>query len=657
MTLSQEAIQRINEEEGVLERTLSSLQNAQVSENNKFSRHSKEARALTSEIVNSSRDVDKQMLSNDESISHSLSNRAKTESETIEQLLTSPYFARVVLEEAEGSRTRIIEYKLGKKTHLDSSIIDWKNAPLARLFYEYEEGEEYLEDIRGRERTGKILRKHKVKINEANLISLDCPLGFFKKNDSGSWDINSNKKTGSNGNFELPSILSFITADQFRLITEESEEPVILHGVAGSGKTSVALHRLTWQLSKEKDSYPLILTPTEVLANYIKNTLENLDVKEVEIKTITNWMTANSRSSKLTDQFSTQVRNVPPHIARVKTSLAMVKMILQTLSHSSVNTPATDIILDSLSSADEFLAFDSSNLISIEGIKEAKTFTEQNFRSKDYDWTDLPLLLLLENKRNSVKTPSKYTHLFLDEFQDVTPVELAFISSCIKKKANITITGDLAQHTKDSYVYQASLDALLVVDDTTENESSNVHALSISHRSTLPIMKYADFLLGSKRTMEGRDGKPPLLIICNNHTHAIQELSSWIERVEKNFSGETILIATSNTESARNVRSFLKPALGDGVCLLTDAPRSTDGLVLIAPITECKGLEFPHVAIWDASKRNFPDTQEDRRILYLAATRAEEHLTLILWGEKSPLLPNISSKLHRVYDVRFTEES
>ncbi len=651
MSISKAAQERISEEEGVLDRTLTSLQSSFASESAKFHRRAKEARSLTSQIVNSTRDIDKQMLANEESISHSLSGRAKEESDTIEELLESPYFARIVLEEDSGASKRIIEYKLGKKSHLDSGIIDWKNAPLAKLFYEYEEGEHYLEDIRDRERSGKILRKHKVKIVDSELSSFECAHGRFKKNKDGSWQETTKAKLSSEGKFELPSILSYITAEQFRLITEEASQAVILHGIAGSGKTSVALHRLTWQLAQEPSPNALVITPTEILAKYLKNTLEKLGVSGVSIYTSSTWIRKISLESGIPEHYKEKLKMLPPHLARVKLSLAFVKTLITKLDqYHSVSSHKTceDIILATLSETTLFLDNDNSNLIDKKDIHEALGFTKENFLNSKYDYCDELLFLLIYKTKNFGSTLPSHSHLFLDEFQDSTPVELALASAFIKDKHKITITGDIAQHTIGSQLHQASMEALMITDTTRDS----VHTLSVSHRSTLQIMRYADHIFGTQRTTDGRNGKPPLMILCDSQSSALKELISWIERVVKNFSGDPVLIITNSNSTSRDLHSLLKPAFDSAVSLLAEAPRSTDGLILIASLQECKGLEFPHVMLWDVSKTTYPPSSENRRKLYLAATRAEEHLALLVWDTPSNILPPLSSKLHRIYDTR-----
>lgn len=655
MDIKENALNRINEEENALSKTLASLQGAFRSENAKFHRLSKEARSLTSQIVNSARDVDKQMLSNDESISHSLSDRAKEESSNIEELIPSPYFARIVLEEDSENKKRIIEYKLGNKPHLDSGIIDWKNAPLAKLFYEYEEGETYLEDIRDRERSGKVLIKHKVKIKDSELKTLDCPEGRYTKLANGKWQEIKKGKISSEGKFELPSILSFITAEQFRLITEEASEPVILHGIAGSGKTSVALHRLTWQLAQEKAPNALVLTPNEILAKYLKNTLEKLEVKGAKVLTTDFWLNQISKDSEIESQYNKKIYDIPNHFARIKLSLSFTKTLLDLISNGyKLNTheDAENLILTALRSHELFLSHDSSNLISKNDLLDAEKFTKNNFSNKVFDYSDEILLLYLYKTSFKKDSLPSYTHLFLDEFQEIPPAKLTLISSFIKNKNAITITGDIVQHTNDSYLHKASTEALLLSIDTNSTNDSLVHSLSVSHRSSLQIMQFADYLSGSNRTTDGRNGKAPLLILCDSFSSALRELKDWIKRVAKNFPGDPVLLAFSSKQVSREILSLIQSEFGSGISLLSESPRSTDGMILLASIEECKGLEFPHVMLWDITNLSYPKNEDNRRKLYLGATRAEEHLALISWGQPSPLLPPHNSKLLRIYDTR-----
>lgn len=647
--LSEEISNRIEEEEQCLDKTLNCLKNSLGDEQQKLHHHSKEARDLTSQLVNTQRDTDKQLLANDEAIAHQLSQRAKESTESIEKLITNPYFGRIVIEEETPRGPKTSEYKIGKYTNLEANILDWKTSPLARIFYEYEEGEEFLEEIRDRERSGILKKRTKVRIENSELLQFSCGLGTFEKKNN-TWSQGGRIKGSKSGQFTLPDILSLITAEQFRLITEHAEQPVILHGVAGSGKTSVALHRLAWQLENNSQAKPLVLAPTQILCTYVQNSLSGLEVKqEIPVLTIKKWIDTMAKDEGIWDHFKKLGILPPPHIARLKSSPSFLKTLIQVQKEKQGTY--SEIILETLYAEKLLLENDKTKIISIDTIREARALFQKNMREQALDEIDTEIVLFLKKLKKRAQGQFQYTHIFLDEFQDVSALELAIVGALIKDISQLTITGDSEQQTTESIVYTEAVESLFTGIGGSTKDSS-IYPLSISHRSTLEIMKFADALLGKTRTVEGRQGKPPLVIQCLTRSHALKELLAWIGRVSDKFSGETILLLTKSNEEAKQLHSLLAPELKEAVCLLMDAPRNTDGMVLISSVQDCKGLEFPHVMVWDITSQSYPDKNWARRRLYLAATRAEEHLAMIYWGAPSPILPSRNSKLYRLFDAR-----
>ncbi len=612
---TEEEAARILDEEAALQKTKADLVKLRAEDSDRHNRYADEARRITSEVVNSQRESDKQLLANDEAVSHAIASKSMSSIRQIDKLTDKPYFARIVLLDNSNGKDRKIEYKIGKRAVADANIIDWKNAPLARLYYEYNEGEEYLEWIRETERTGTLVVRNSVKIEDGELTELNCKVGNFSK-DKGNWiKGNSGRK---NRSFELPSILSLISKDQFDLITSDSQSPVALVGIAGSGKTAVALHRLAWQVSNDDSPTPLVITPSVILSRYVSNSFSELENQNITVKTI--------------QQITLDLKN---------------KLGIQDSQAQSVNNDQENGQLHSYS----YL----SNLV-----EEAKNPTS-NIKP-----TNLIHQLILAQLQREKKDRINYSHIYIDEFQDFNLSELVLIGTLIDKPKNLTISGDPQQRTLNFsktevttgvQVSHEGLKALnLILPDNEKINPTNLLSLKVSHRSTKQIMDYADHLLGEQRTADGRAGKPPLLLICDSSEHSISELQLWIDRVSDKFENDPILILTKNLEQSKFLLSALKPHFNDGITSISDAPRNIQSLVLVASIDQVKGLEFPHVCIWGATEKIFPRSKLSRRLLYLAATRAEEHLTLITWGEPASIVPSITSKLHRVYDARMPEE-
>ena len=85
-------------------------------------------------------------------------------------VMKQPYFAVL---EIDDDKLGVRSYCLGRQSFFDSNhkvlILDWREAPISRLYYEYEEGEIYEEMIRGQERTGTVAAKRQVDTAEGEL--------------------------------------------------------------------------------------------------------------------------------------------------------------------------------------------------------------------------------------------------------------------------------------------------------------------------------------------------------------------------------------------------------------------------------------------------------------------------------------------------------
>ena len=167
----------------------------------------------------------------------------------------SPYFGHLILEENDKKR----EVLIGKATYLDPKtnvrIVDWRDAPVSRIYYRYEEGDEYEETFGGREVLGDVLMRRSVAINGGILRRVGSVQGIFVRSSDGSWrragdsarlkggqgsamraeDHHSPGKLGvriDDGREEkyLPEITALIDARQFELITKPDAGLVVIQG-------------------------------------------------------------------------------------------------------------------------------------------------------------------------------------------------------------------------------------------------------------------------------------------------------------------------------------------------------------------------------------------------------------------------------------------
>jgi len=232
--------------------------------------------------------------------------------------LRSPYFGRMVLR--EQARTR--EVLIGRGTYLDTKsgirIVDWRDAPVSRLYYRYQEGEDYNEVFGDREVEGEILTRRSVTITDGRLRRITCPQGVFARLSSGWTKLDGASSTLSGGEGSAPrpdrqrrgslgigdqstsedkslrEITALIDRHQFDLITRPDSGLVVIQGGAGSGKTTIGLHRLAYlNYADPKRFRPdrlLVVVFNQALCRYIAQVLPSLGIEGVAIRTYADWV-------------------------------------------------------------------------------------------------------------------------------------------------------------------------------------------------------------------------------------------------------------------------------------------------------------------------------------------------------------------------------
>jgi len=272
--------------------------------------------------------------------------------------ITSPYFAHLRLKEAGKSRDVLV----GKRGFIDREanvqIVDWRNAPVSRIYYRYEEGDDYEEEIAGRRLEGVVEARRNVSIHKGNLRRIGSPQGTYLKDARGNWvqavgqiapvlhggmgkAARPVARAGVKGKLgihhgvaradkALPEIAALIDKEQFELITQPGSGIVVIQGGAGSGKTTVALHRvafLNFQDPKRfRPQHTLFVVPSQALVRYVAGVLPALGVSGVPVVTYTGW--ARSTRMRVLPDAPVKYNVEPPdQVSRVKKHPAMLRML------------------------------------------------------------------------------------------------------------------------------------------------------------------------------------------------------------------------------------------------------------------------------------------------------------------------------------------
>lgn len=198
----------------------------------------------------------------------------------LRKMLDSPYFGRVDFlfegeEEPESFYIGIGSF--AEKKGGVPLIYDWR-APVSSLFYDYDRGEASYEAPGGKI-TGEITSKWQYKIREGRLV-------YAFESDMKIDDEVLRQELGSSGDVQLKNIIRTIQREQNAIIRNTKDRIMVIQGVAGSGKTSVALHRIAYLLYHDrehlKSSNILILSPNSVFSDYISHILPELGEENIQ---------------------------------------------------------------------------------------------------------------------------------------------------------------------------------------------------------------------------------------------------------------------------------------------------------------------------------------------------------------------------------------
>ncbi len=197
----------------------------------------------------------------------------------LQTLIKKPYFARIdfQFEDGETEQIYIGRRSLSDRESKEICIYDWR-APIASVFYRFMTGEAYYDAPCGRI-DGKLALKRQFEIK-------DSMLEYFFDSDLTINDEILRQLLSRNTSPKMKAIVETIQSDQDVIIRDMENDLLMVQGVAGSGKTSIALHRAAYlmyqgtQAGLSADSI-LILSPNSTFEDYIGNVLPELGEENV----------------------------------------------------------------------------------------------------------------------------------------------------------------------------------------------------------------------------------------------------------------------------------------------------------------------------------------------------------------------------------------
>lgn len=201
------------------------------------------------------------------------------EAARIDKLILSPYFGRIDFNEAGAANTQNIYlgiHAFEDEESKENLIYDWR-APISSMFYDFESGPAHFTAPMGIIE-GDISLKRQYRIVRSEMEYMI----------ESAMNINDEvlqKELSRSSDEKMKNIVATIQKEQNRIIRDENAKVLIIQGSAGSGKTSIALHRVAFLLYRFKQELNsrniLILSPNKVFGSYISNVLPELGEENI----------------------------------------------------------------------------------------------------------------------------------------------------------------------------------------------------------------------------------------------------------------------------------------------------------------------------------------------------------------------------------------
>jgi DNA helicase-2/ATP-dependent DNA helicase PcrA len=594
----------------------------------------------------------------------------------------NPYFAHMRLEDEQGERDLL----LGKTTFFRQGvrIVDWRQAPISQVFYRYREGDLYAEEIAGRQVEGRVLARRTVTVVDGKLVRVASPQGIFLRSGEDWQDVSARAVSLRGGagsatrpdtavpflgavdgatphrpDKHLPEIAALLDGEQFDLLTRDGEELLVVTGSAGSGKTTVALHRLAYLTFHDQARFRparcLVLVFGRALQRYIARVLPALGVTGVPVMTLREWA-VSMLQRHLPDLPLAISQETPAAVVRFKTHRLLVPWLAEAARrHPRAAPPALfDALFTDrawLQAGVELHAPGAFSPRELDGIH--RWCADQHFRRVEggdeatdeppmFDEEDAPILLrltqLLRGRlRHSARKGLSYDHLVIDEAQDFSPLELQVLLETVKG-SSVTLAGDTAQRVTDNDFRDWS-EVLSAIG----RPHVEIQPLKVSYRSTRPIMELAHSVLGPFAPSEPpeavRDGLPVDLLRFGSAGAALTFLGDALEDLIRREPEASVAVLTRHPAQADEAHAALARSEPPYLRRVRDQEFSFGPGVEVSDVLQTKGLEFDYVVLLAVDAESYPDTESSRHLLHVGLTRAIHQTWLLNWGRSSPLLP------------------
>lgn len=539
-------------------------------------------------------------------------------------------------------------------------VYDWR-APISSLFYNYSDIGKCSYEVSGERIVGNLSLKRQYKIEDDKIIRyFDSSLNIDDEYLQEILVASKDKK--------MTNIVNTIQSDQNRIIRNTKDNILIVEGVAGSGKTSVALHHIAYLLYENKylnSNNVLILSPNNIFSKYISNVLPELGERNVLNTTFTDFILECLSEFK-------KIENYPEYLERIynsdydenikiKQSDEIIKCLDEFIKYylndlefehgfsykgfTFGKTELTNYVKNKSNNLNLYNKYNklferlngflklkkekeikaikdllvtisnkSNNIINVynEFVEFMNKTKEYNFKQIDENYLsyeDSILVLYLKFELFNYPYDLNIKHIVIDEAQDYSLLQYKIINN-VFYKSNYTIVGDVNQ-TINMYNKYASLKEISNI-----LNNSKYIVLNKTYRSSKEIIEYTNKILNIDNvcTIQKERNIP---VVIKNVTDLYKELLKDLEGLKN----KQVAIITIDKESSLSLYDKL---IKDNIsCSLYDDTFVDNNDILIIPSYMSKGLEFENVIVF-----NEKDYKNKDYLYYVVCTRAQSRLII-----------------------------
>lgn len=487
-----------------------------------------------------------------------------------------------------------------------------------------------------------------------------------------------------------------LNVDQIRIVNNKPNGHVLIKGVAGSGKTTVAVSKLPMLINHylEKNEKILFVTYNKTLIQYTNYLMKDMNIqnnlfwefdasKQLFIKTIDSIIAYYGSKLNIKRNIATAVQ-VRDRLLRaieiVKEKYVKLELI-SSKNYAFLNEELDWIKSCSYIERETYLNVDRVGRMSKgdNRYRLQKASAERNaifdvylyyeqIMEKDglIDYKTKALLVLQALKDGRIR-PDYYRHIIVDESQDLTRVQLEIIKYLYpsqKENASIMFIADVAQS-----IYTQSWLSGQSFKSIGFDMSGKSNILSKNYRTTFEIAQAAYSLIENDETIKQNDifvkptaidrhGDAPYYTHYESIAKELDSLADRIKKTSERYDLKDIVVVAATNECLEHIKGVL---LRKGILAKIYQKTEDDfdeSVVRLFTLHSVKGLEFPVLFIPCINQGILPFSEETvsigRRLLYVGMTRAKQELYLSSSEKASQFIDEMDKSLLNTNDVEFS---